>query len=214
MGKNLSETFGMEVEMKEVRSQALLEAAGEAYGIWRVAGLARSFMLVSPRPGVGNAPVLAIAKLIYAIRERTAEDVAYGSPALSAVERKRLVERQVSFVVAGRQVFLPFLGVSLRADADAAAGGMLGSASQSILLSWLTGALTCPFRDRDASRVAHCSRASAFRALSELTALGLLERTSRGTCFFCDVAKSCRFLMPRLKKSPVRDALLEVLYRR
>ena len=212
MEKSLSETFGMEVEMKEVRNWALLEAAGEAYRIWQVTGLARSFLLISPKPGVENAPVLGIAKLIYAIRERTSEDVAYGATALSAVERKRLVARQVPFIVAGRQVFLPFLGISLRADAEAASRGMLGSASQAILLAWLTGVLTCPFRDRDAFRVAHCSRASVFRALAELADLGLVERRPKGIFFVGDVAKSCRFLLPRLKKSPVRDAILEALY--
>lgn len=67
-------------------------------------------------------------------------------------------------------------------------------------------------RDRDAARIGCCSRATAFRALSELAALGLVERTHNGAVFAVDAVNVFGRLSPRLRHSPVRDALIEAIY--
>ena len=67
-------------------------------------------------------------------------------------------------------------------------------------------------RDRDAAGIGCCSRATAFRALSELAALGLVERTHKGAVFSVDAVNGFGRFPPRLRRSPVRDALIEAIY--
>ena len=88
---------------------------------WTVSGLLADFVLVTPKPGVRNPSVLEAARLVYEVRSLTCRWSAYGCLSLSAVERKRLLHRQTAFVVAGRQVFLPFFGIALRDDFGALA---------------------------------------------------------------------------------------------
>lgn len=50
--------------------------------------------------------------------------------------------------------------------------------------------------------------ASAFRAFRELTTFGLVERIPGGYAFIPDVAQTLRLHMPRLRNSPIREALV------
>ena len=115
----LCEMFAADISVGPVEGSLLEPERRRDYRLWVVSGLTVEFLLVTPRPGVRNPSVLGIAELVHSVRERSVRCVAYGTGALSAVERKRLLVRHVPFVVAGRQVFLPFLGIALRADSSA-----------------------------------------------------------------------------------------------
>ena len=207
----MAETFGMGVHAKLQQRKDIAADIGDSFDCWTVRGLAVPFTLVTPKPGVGNPSVTGIAKLVIGASYGAMRYAAYGCHAMSAVERKRLVTRHIPFVVPGRQVFLPFLGIALRNDGAALARTSLGIAAQRMLLSWLQGALPTPLRDRDAARIGCCSRATAFRALSELAALGLVERTHKVAVFATDAARNYRWLIPSLRRSPIRDALIEAI---
>ena len=115
--KWLSEVFAMRVTLRPMRvGEAAVE---DRFDVWKVRGLIAPFVLVTPKPGVGNPSVGEIGRLVAHVSHLTFLWAAYGCGTLSAVERKRLLSRQVAFVVAGRQVFLPFLGIALRADSAA-----------------------------------------------------------------------------------------------
>ena len=75
----------------------------------------------------------------------------------------------------------------------------------------LRGQLGRTFADRDIVRLTGCSRASAFRAFRELTTFGLVERIPGGYAFVPDAAQTLRLHMPRLRNSPVREALVETI---
>ena len=51
-------------------------------------------------------------------------------------------------------------------------------------------------------------RASAFRAFRELTTFGLVERIPGGYAFIPDVVQVLLLHMPRLRNSPIREALV------
>lgn len=204
--KWLSEVFTMRVILRPMR---MGEAAVEdRFDIWKVRGLIAPFALVTPKPGVGNPSVAEIGRLVAHVSHLTFLWAAYGCGTLSAVERKRLLSRQVAFVVAGRQVFLPFLGIALRADSVALTRKWLGCVAQETVLAMLRGQIGRTFADRDLVRLTGCSRASAFRAFRELTTFGLVERIPGGYAFIPDVAQTLRLHMPRLRNSPIREALV------
>ena len=108
-------------------------------------------------------------------------------------------------------MFLPFLGIALRADSVALTRKWLGCVAQETVLAMLRGQLAHPFADRDIVRLTGCSRASAFRTFRELTTLGLVERITGGYVFVPDAAQTLRLHMPRLRSSPVREMLVETI---
>lgn len=56
----------------------------------------------------------AIRKHMAQVQERWGHEVIYVAPAVSAYNRKRLIEQKVPFVVPGNQMYLPPLGIDLR----------------------------------------------------------------------------------------------------
>ena len=206
LGKWLSEVFAMRVILCSMRVEETV--VEDRFDVWKVRGLIAPFVLVTPKPGVGNPSVGEIGRLVAHVSHLTFLWTAYGCGTLSAVERKRLLSRQVAFAVAGRQVFLPFLGITMRADSVALTRKWLGSVAQEIVLAMLRGQLACPFADRNIVWLTGCSRASAFRAFRELTTFGLVERVAGGYAFVSDAAQTLRLHMPRLRNSPIREALV------
>ena len=206
----LSGVFGMDVIMRPTTLGGTL--VDSRFHYWTVSGLLGEFILVTPKPGVRNPPVGEIARFIYDLRQFSSKWIAYGCLSLSAVERKRLLSRQVAFVVTGRQVFLPFLGIALRADSVALTRKWLGCVAQETVLAMLCGQLAHPFADRDIVRLTGCSRASAFRAFRELTTFGLVERVAGGYAFVSNAIQTLRLHMPRLRNSHTRDALVSAVF--
>ena len=139
MGKWLREVFSEEITVRRADIKGDFSWPKGDYDLWLVEGLIASFVLITPRPGVGNPTVLGIAELVHAVREHSVRFVAYGTGSLSAVERRCLLARQVPFVVAGRQVFLPFLGIAQRADPVALSRTFLGRTAQRFMLAYLDG---------------------------------------------------------------------------
>lgn len=209
--KWLREVFSEEITVRRADIKGGLNSPKGDYDLWLVEGLAASFVLITPRPGVGNPSVLGVAELVHRVREHSVRFVAYGTGALSAVERKRLLVRHVPFVVAGRQVFLPFLGIALRADPAALSRGCLGRTAQRFMLAYLDGH-TGVFDRQFVYRKMNCAPASVFRAYNELEFFGLIDRTPRGIVFRPDSRRTFQRLAPRLKHSPVRAALLAAIY--
>ena len=207
----LCEMFAADISVGPAEGSLLEPERRRDYRLWVVSGLTVEFLLVTPRPGVRNPSVLGIAELVHSVRERSVRWVAYGTGALSAVERKRLLVRHVPFVVAGRQVFLPFLGIALRADSSALARSCLSRAAQHFMLEYLEGH-TGPFDNQFVYRKIKCSCASAYRAYGELEAFGLIDRTPQGIVFRPNAKHTFRLLLPRLKRSPYRDALIAAIY--
>lgn len=212
--EGLATSLGLNIAMRKVDGRRAYGIIGVAYDLWEatVAATLPPFIVITPRPGVGNPSVTGIADLVLSVRRAFGRYSAYGCLALSAVERMRLVSRQVPFLVAGRQVYLPFLGIALRGDSVAVSRSWLGAAAQGIIYAWLSGRLGDGFRERDIIRELGCSRASAFRAMSELSAFGLIMRSPNGCSFVPGALESFRLFQPRLRASPWRNGLIQAAF--
>lgn len=79
------------------------------------------------------------------------------------------------------------------------------------MLEYLEGH-TGPFDNQYVYRKMKCPCASAYRAYGELEAFGLIDRTPRGILFRPNAKYAFRLLLPRLKCSPYRDALIAAIY--
>ena len=80
-------------------------------------------------------------------------------------------------------------------------------AAQHLLLVVLRGEVSGPISDLMGEHIANCSRATIYRAFSELEAFGLVRRTFHGPVFVEGLPLMLAELQPRLKRSAVREAL-------
>ena len=69
-----------------------------------------------------------------------------------------------------------------------------------------------PLHDRMIIRLTGCSRAFAFCALAELRSFGLIAPMARGLAIVPDARQAFRLVEPSLRKSPVRERLLSIVY--
>lgn len=105
----------------------------------------------------------------------------------------------------------PVLGDRPEADPAALSRGCLGRTAQRFMLAYLDGH-TGVFDRQFVYRKMNCVPASVFRAYNELEFFGLIDRTPRGVIFRPDSRRTFHRLAPRLKRSPVRAALLAAIY--
>ena len=114
---------------------------------------------------------------------------------------------RIPFIAVGRQIYLPFFGLALREWRCPHPAKWLGVAAQHLLLVVLRGEVSGPISDLMGEHIANCSRATIYRAFSELEAFGLVRRTFHGPVFVEGLPLMLAELQPRLKRSAVREAL-------
>lgn len=69
--KWLREVFSEEITVRRADIKGGLNSPKGDCDLWLVEGLAASFVLITPRPGVGNPSVLGVAELVHAVREHS-----------------------------------------------------------------------------------------------------------------------------------------------
>ncbi len=103
--------------------------------------------------------------------------------ALSAYQRKALIEKRISFIVPGSQVYLPYMGVVLqeRNSSKRKTASKLAASSQFLLLCLLYGKENTPLNKVELSKRLNVSAMNITRAVQELEALGLakVQRSGR-----------------------------------
>jgi len=207
----LDELLGMRVRVSRRRLEDSGASRLRRYDGWLVGGLGVDVVLLSPREGEANPPPSEIARDMACALGADGRSVAFCTESLSAVHRSRLIRLRVPFVVPGRQLYLPFLGLALREEGTKAACRWLGTTAQHLLLYALSGGACRALSASDARRIAGCARATLFRAVHELESFGLIRRRC-GIVFADNLADVVRERRPRLKDGPIRDQLLEALY--
>ena len=125
--------------------------------------------------------------------------------------RNRLIERQVPFVVPGRQLYWPELGLAIQARKQKLAPvavAALSPATQAVLIYALTGALIEPITPKNLGNVLGYTPMSMTRALDEIEANGLGQVTREGRERFLAFPKGNKALwlaaLPYLR-DPVRE---------
>jgi len=186
----------------------------EGFSTFIVRGLGQPFRLVVPPNGQRNPTISQTATLIERVHIAYDMPAAYCSEWLSAVERARLIDRHVPFVLPSRQLYLPFLGFALRNDGGHRTYKRLGKPAQRLLLAALRTGFRGPMTDLVALRMAECSRATVFRVFNELEFFGLLLRENGKCMLVDDLAEAISDAQPQLMTSLTSQQLLNNIQQR
>ena len=110
----LNETMGLEILLDKWEGEAALPLyLREQYGFYqaqRIPG-AKNVVLLADRTG---QPPAVIEKNLRYLAGKTQAALIYVRETITSYERKRLIEKRISFVVPGNQMYLPFCGIDLR----------------------------------------------------------------------------------------------------
>jgi len=101
---------------------------------------------------------------------------------LTTYQRKALIEKRISFIVPGSQMYLPCLGVALqeRAAAGRKAVSKLSPSAQALLLYLLYRSESAPLKKVELANRLGVSAMNITRAVQELVSLGLVETQKTG----------------------------------
>lgn len=183
----------------------------EPYEYYRGEILGMPCLLMIAAGGVAATPA-ALGKHVDAVRQHWSGPVVYVSATISPYCRKRLIEQHVPFVVPGKQMYLPPLGLDLREHFAArhAAPVALSPAAQVVMLYALLNDLEPVVTPTALSSLLGYTRMTMSRAFDELETSGLADVTFEGRL------RVLRFEEPRaalwtrarpLMRSPVKSRL-------
>lgn len=155
-----------------------------------------------------------LAKQREAIEEKLGASVVLVIPQLRSFERKRLIQKQIPFIVPGRQMYLPMLLIDLResfpARLDAHAKIMSWVAQVTVLRHLIFHDVTERPLSHIATMLGYTPMAIS-QAVDELVALQLCERVRLGRekriCFYSAPDELWRMARPYLR-APVKKSLL------
>ncbi len=114
--KYLFENLGLSTHLTPWSKQKSLPYfLRDLYTMYECQLLSQPWLVMSARDNEEVTPA-TIRKHIEQLQKTWGHEVLYLHPTLSSYNRKRLIERKISFVVPGNQMYLPMLGVDLRID--------------------------------------------------------------------------------------------------
>ena len=135
------------------------------------------------------------------------------APGLPGYTRRRLIERQIPFVIPGQQMYWPELGVAAQARKTArivVKPDAFTPATQAVLIHALTGNIKAPITPKDLADQLGYAGMSMTRALDEIEASGLGRVTREGRERLLAFGKDRRTLwqeaLPYLR-NPVRGTV-------
>ena len=141
----IGEVVGQTPELRILTSGEVAQVPIFLRSIYELAGaelFGSRFVIAFEKDGSVSATPAEYGNHVALLREALGAQVALGLPFVPAYVRNRLVRRGVPFVVAGRQVFLPFLAVDLRERQPRPyrlTRETLTAAAQAVLLGHLLG---------------------------------------------------------------------------
>lgn len=177
----LKEILGMAAEEKawsEVELLPLYLRNGRKYSVLSVEGA--ELLLIYMEAASFN--LTAFQKQWKKLSEYWSGDPVLCFEKLTTYQRKALIEKRISFVVPGSQVYLPCLGVALqeRVAAERKVVSKLSPASQSLLLYLLYRGGVTPLKKVELANRLGVSAMNITRAVQELVSLGLVETQKVG----------------------------------
>ena len=123
----------------------------------------------------GDRSAANIEKHFRQVREKWDGEVLYARPQISAVDRKRLVDRHIPFLVPGNQMYLPMLGVDFREHFRRVKEQPLtmSPATQAAIVLLLTTETRDVYDAQKLAKRLQYSKMTASRTLNELLATNL-----------------------------------------
>lgn len=119
----------------------------------------------------------AIRKHCDMLKEFIEYDIVYATDNMASYERKRLLEQRVGFIVPGRQLYIPTLGIAFKEifDIEQKKNAILSTCAQLIVLSFLHNKRLLPVKLSDVTKEYDYSKMSVSRAFDELESFELGE---------------------------------------
>lgn len=177
----LKETLGMTAEeaaWSEAEHLPLYLRNGRKYSVLSVEGA--ELLLIYMEAASFN--LAAFQKQWKKLSEHWSGEPVLCFEKLTPYQRKALIEKRISFVVPGSQVYLPCLGVALqeRTAAGRRTVSKLSPASQSLLLYLVYRGEAAPLKKVELANRLGVSAMNITRAVQELVSLGLVETQKVG----------------------------------
>lgn len=85
----------------------------EFYAFFQTRLLGADTLLMIPKGELESTPA-TLSKHILKVSEKWSHDVVFVNGAVSSLNRKRMIEQKISFVIPGNQLYLPLMGMDLR----------------------------------------------------------------------------------------------------
>lgn len=176
--KYLTNTLHQTVEAKPWEGEKYLPLfLRENYSFLMLNIMNIKMLLLDIRDGKMLTPSV-LEKQIQALKKYWPDLVCICQDTIILYTRKRLIEKQIQFIVPGTHLYLPALGVELREyfKAPKTKNNYLSPSAQSIFIYILEQGMT-HVSSRDIINVSELSLMSITRSLGELTAQGLCKKT-------------------------------------
>lgn len=201
--KYLFETLGVSTRLSQWEKQRLLPPfLDDLYRVYSCRILERPCLVLAARSGEEISPA-QVGKHIRKVGGfEPGVDVIYLHSLISPFNRKRLIEGKIPFVVPGKQMYLPFLGVDLREHLRKARTGKADRFMPATQAVFLTALYLPPGEEITPALLTEklaYSRMTMSRALDEIEAAGLEIVFSGG--------RSRALVVPENRKQLFNEAL-------
>lgn len=168
-------------------------------------------LLMAARNREAQTPAV-IRKHFEQVRKHWDGELVYLHPAVTAYNRKRLIQQKVPFIVPGNQMYLPMLGIDLREHfkKGRAGGPMLSPSTQTVVMYALHNSIEGEFTPSSLARDLGYTVMTLTRAVNELEAAGLAEVSVQGRERILRFSDSKRVLWEKAKavlRTPVKKRL-------
>ena len=153
----------------------------ESYQFYSMRFQGRECVFMAGRENVPLTPAV-ISKQVEQVRMKCGQEVVYGAEAITAYDRKRLIEQKVPFVIPGNQMYLPFAGLDLRKHLHAIRlkKPIFSPATQMLVLYVLYQKEAAPLTPAKMAGVLGFSAMTMTRAFDELEGEGIGEHSVAG----------------------------------
>lgn len=177
--------FGLDFQLEKLnpKSLPLYLTAGRTF--LKLSFANQSFVLIKVRPDE-KFGVIAFEKQAAQLAGKFGMPVVFGFESLSKTQRNSLIERNISFISGSDQLYLPFLGVTLRnhfARPKSIKVEKMMPVTQSLFLWLLYEGKAKPVMKKDAAEAIGVTRTSLTRASEQLAAMGLISQEKNGKEF-------------------------------
>jgi DNA-binding MarR family transcriptional regulator len=137
--------------------------------------LNNSQQLVMMVKGENELSPKVVAKYIDVLAEFWSQDIIYLHKRITSYNRKRFIERKISFVIPGSQMYLPLCGLDLREHFQNLSRQLtyFGPSAQAVILSVIYGRAPARLTPSSIAEKLNYSPMTMTRALNEIKAAGL-----------------------------------------
>jgi len=209
--KYISETLHQQIKSKPWEDEKSLPLVlRENYSFYLIEVFNTKMLLMEIRNGKALTPSV-LEKQIQMLKKHWADPICICQDSITLYTRKRLIEKQIQFVVPGTHLYLPCLGAEMREyfKAPQVKNDYLSPSAQSIFIYILERGLT-DVSSKDITAAFDLSLMSVTRSFGELTAHGLCEKTGtrKQTVYIFDSDKQSLWdKAEKLLRTPVQKKL-------